>query len=154
YGSNLNRAGMARRCPDSAPVGPVVLEDWQLTFQGVADIERKPGARTYGALWEISQRDLGRLDRYEGFPSLYGRQLLPVHLGDEEVSAVTYVMTERDAYLGLPSPSYVATIREGYEEWGLPKLDLELAVARVRERLFDLGVRRFEPDGPKRLRPV
>ena len=71
---------MARRCPDSAPVGPAMLEGWQLTFQGVADIERHPGARTHGALWRISQRDLEQLDRYEGYPCLYGREQLPVRL--------------------------------------------------------------------------
>ena len=48
YGSNLNHAGMARRCPDSAPVGPALLKDWQLTFQGVADIERQGGAVLMG----------------------------------------------------------------------------------------------------------
>ena len=154
YGSNLNHAEMARRCPDSAPAGPAVLKGWQLTFQGVADIERQGGARTHGALWKVSQRDLEQLDRYEGYPSLYGRELLPVRLGGDELSAITYVMRDRNGYLGLPSPSYLETIRQGYEEWGLPKLALEVAVARVREGLFDLGIRRFEPDGPKRLRPV
>ena len=108
----------------------------------------------YGALWKVSQRDLEQLDRYEGYPSLYGRELLSVQLGGDELSAITYVMRDRDSYRGLPSPSYLETIRQGYEEWGLPKLALELAVARVRERLFDLGIRHFEPDGPKRLRPA
>ena len=63
-------------------------------------------------------------------------------------------MRDRDGYLGLPSPAYLETIRQGYEQWGLPQIALELAVARVKKRLFDLGIRRFEPDGPKRLRPV
>src|SRR5215218_3595522 len=103
YGSNLDREGMARRCPDSEPLARATLEGWQLTFQGVADIRRRPGARTHGALWRISDRDLERLDSYEGYPSLYGREKVPALSGGEELLAVTYVMCEEDRYLGLPS---------------------------------------------------
>ena len=77
YGSNLDHEGMARRCPDSGRSGRATLEGWQLTFQGVADIRRRAGARTQGALWRISDRDLERLDTYEGYPSLYGRERSP-----------------------------------------------------------------------------
>src|SRR5690348_5363822 len=95
YGSNLNRDAMARRCPDSKPVAPAVLDGWRLTFQGVADIERQPGARTVGAVWKISAQDLRHLDRYEGYPRLYGRELVPVQIGEETLSAITYVMKDR-----------------------------------------------------------
>src|SRR5512144_572666 len=120
YGSNLDHEGMARRCPDSEPLGRATLEDWQLTFQGVADIRRRPGARTHGALWRISDRDLERLDTYEGYPSLYGREKVPVLSGGAELVAVTYVMTDEARYLGRPSTGYLATIRRGYEQWELP----------------------------------
>ena len=154
YGSNLDHEGMARRCPDSRPIGPATLEGWQLSFQGVADIRPMPGARTQGALWRISDRDLARLDTYEGYPSLYGRKRVPVQTRGGELLAVTYVMRDEDAYLGLPSPGYLATIRRGYKQWGLPRIALDFAVAKVEDRLFDLGISRFEPDGPKRLRPA
>lgn len=153
YGSNLDHEGMARRCPDSAPLGHATLEGWQLTFQGVADIRRRRGARTHGALWRISGRDLERLDTYEGYPSLYGREKLPILSGEGELAAVTYLMRDEDHYLGLPSSGYLATIRRGYEQWELPLIALDFAVAQVEDRLFDLGIRDFEPDGPKRLRP-
>ena len=154
YGSNLNHEGMGRRCPDSRPIGPATLEGWQLTFQGVADIRRRPGARTQGALWRISDGDLARLDNYEGYPSLYGREKVSVRVGEDELLAVTYVMREEEDYLGLPSPGYLATIKRGYEQWGLPIIALDFAVAQVKDRFFDLGISRFEPDGPKRLRPA
>ena len=57
-----------------------------------------------------------------------------------------------DDYLGLPSPAYYGTVKRGYEQWDLPVLALEIAAARVEDRLFDLGIRSFEPDGRKRLR--
>ena len=151
YGSNLDLDGMASRCPDSEPVGVATLGGWALTFRGVADIEPRKGARTHGALWRMSARDLERLDAYEGYPGLYRRELVPVRASGDAVRAITYVMN--DDYLGLPSPLYYRTIRRGYEQWDLPIEALERALAAVKDRLFDLGVRAFEPDGPKRLRP-
>jgi hypothetical protein len=152
YGSNLNLDGMAARCPDSEPVGVAILGGWALTFRGVADIERREGARTHGALWRISDRDLEGLDAYEGYPRLYRRELVPVRTAEDELVALTYVMN--DDYLGLPSLPYYGTIKRGYEQWGLPLLALDMALAQVKDRLHDLGIRSFEPDGPKRLRPA
>ncbi|MEK6272747.1 MAG: gamma-glutamylcyclotransferase family protein [Actinomycetota bacterium] len=152
YGSNLNLDGMAARCPDSEPVGVAILGDWALTFRGVVDIERRESARTHGALWRISDRDLERLDAYEGYPRLYRRELVPVRTAEGELVALTYVMN--DDYLGLPSPAYYRTIKRGYEQWGLPLPALDMALAQVKDRLHDLGIRSFEPDGPKRLRPA
>ena len=152
YGSNLDLEGMASRCPDSEPVGRAILDGWTLTFRGVADIERRAGLQTHGALWRISDRDLERLDAYEGYPSLYRRELVPVRTAEGELVALTYVMN--DDYLGLPSLPYYGTIKRGYEHWGLPMLALEMALAQVKNRLYDLGIRSFEPDGPKRLRPA
>jgi gamma-glutamylcyclotransferase (GGCT)/AIG2-like uncharacterized protein YtfP len=151
YGSNLNLQGMASRCPDSAPFERGVLYGWSLTFRGVADIEPREDGWTRGALWAIGGRDLERLDRYEGYPSLYRRELVPVRAGEEEFTAITYVMN--DDYVGLPSASYYQTIRRGYEQWDLPLVELDMTVALVKNRLYDQGVRGFVPDGPKRLRP-
>jgi gamma-glutamylcyclotransferase (GGCT)/AIG2-like uncharacterized protein YtfP len=152
YGSNLSLEGMASRCPDSEPVGRATLDGSALTFNGVADIERREGTRTHGAVWRISDRDLERLDAYEGYPGLYRRELVPVRIGEAKVVALTYVMN--DDYVGLPSPSYYETIKRGYEQWDLPILALDLAVTKVKDSLYDRGIRSFEPDGPKRLRPA
>lgn len=152
YGSNLSLEGMASRCPDCEPVGSATLDGWALTFRGVADIERRKGARTHGALWAISDRDLERLDAYEGCPNLYRRELVAARTEDGKLVAVTYVMT--DDYVGLPSLSYYRTVKRGYEQWDLPVIDLDMAVAKVKDRLYDQGIRTFEPDGSKRLRPA
>ena len=146
------RIPLATRCPDAEPVGRATLDGWALTFNGVADIERREGARTHGAVWRISNRNLERLDTYEGYPDLYRRELVPVRTGEGEVVALTYVMN--DDYVGLPSLSYYRAIKRGYEQRDLPILALDIAVAKVKDRLHDRGIRRFEPDGPKRLRPA
>lgn len=129
YGSNLNFEGMAGRCADAVPAGTATLEGWALTFRGVADIERAAGKLTHGALWGISDRDLERLDRYEGYPSLYRRRLVSVRVGERVVGALTYVMD--DDYRGLPSPYYYETIERGYEQWDLPHFALEEAAVRA-----------------------
>ena len=68
YGSNLNLAQMARRCPTAKVVGIGKLKEYQLTFRGVATIEPVSGAETPVGVWEITPKDEMALDRYEGYP--------------------------------------------------------------------------------------
>ena len=72
YGSNLNRAQMALRCPDAKVVGTGEIKDYELLFRGnrngaVATVEPKKGESVPVLIWEISPRDEFNLDRYEGF---------------------------------------------------------------------------------------
>ena len=92
---------------------PARLEGWRLTFRGVADIEPAEGRTVHGALWWLSPRDVRALDRYEGAPSNYRRQIIEVKTGDGPLTAMTYVMTHGD-YLGLPSPWYLGRIEAGF----------------------------------------
>lgn len=152
YGSNLDHDGMGSRCPGAVPVEIGVIDGWALTFRGVADIKPSDGSLTHGAIWRIDDHNLGCLDRYEGCPRLYRRELLPVRTAAGELHAIAYVMN--DDYVGLPSPSYYRVIARGYEQWDLPLDALEAAVAEVKKRLARLGVTSFVADGPKRLRPA
>ena len=95
YGSNLNRAQMALRCPDAKVVGTGEIKDYELLFRGnrngaVATVEPKKGESVPVLIWEISPRDEFNLDRYEGYPRLYGKEMLEVemdnHLGYEKHS--------------------------------------------------------------------
>jgi len=74
------------------------------------------------------------------------RVRMGIHTGDVSVVG--------DDYVGLPSPSYYEIIKRGYDQWNLPVAALDLAVATVKDSLYDRGIRSFEPDGPKRLRPA
>ena len=76
YGSNMDTEQMAYRCPDAKPLGVCLLRDWRLMFKGsltgaYATIEKEKGFRVPALLWEISEADEKRLDRYEGFPNFY-----------------------------------------------------------------------------------
>jgi len=134
YGSNMNMAQMAQRCPDAKVLGTARLLGWRLLFRGAKDcafatIEPHRGSTVPVLLWEISPNDERRLDRYEGWPMHYFKQDLTVTLGGKETSAMAYIMTEGRP-LGLPCPWYLATIREGYK-------DCRLSFATLKKALDD-----------------
>jgi len=117
YGSNLNHEQMARRCPEAKFVGTGVLEKYRLVFRGVADIEfSKKGSVPVG-LWDITGDCLMRLDAYEGYPSMYGRESVNIKVGDEEVEAIVYYMNSGG--YASPTDNYFNAIKEGYEHCGL-----------------------------------
>lgn len=76
--------------------------------------------------------DEAALDRYEGYPFLYDKQMMNVELDGKTVSAMVYVMTPGHEF-GVPSDFYVDTIMEGYETAGFDPQVLEDAIDHARE---------------------
>ena len=74
YGSNINLEQMAYRCPHSKVVGTSEIKDYELEFRGVATIVPKKGATVPILIWELDERDLPALNRYEGYPRLYRQE--------------------------------------------------------------------------------
>lgn len=66
YGSNINLEQMAFRCPHSRVVGTSEIKDYELEFRGVATIVPKENATVPVLIWELDERDLSTLNRYEG----------------------------------------------------------------------------------------
>lgn len=66
YGSNINLEQMAYRCPHSKVVGTSEIKDFELEFRSVATIVPKKGATVPVLIWELDDRDLPILNRYEG----------------------------------------------------------------------------------------
>ena len=132
YGSNLNMAQMEYRCPDATVYSTAELKDHELLFRGsphsaVATIEPKEGSSVPILLWEISAKDERNLNRYEGWPTLYGKEQKDFQLeSGETVSAMVYVMTPGHE-MGSPSGYYYATIEEGYQDCGFDTAILEQA---------------------------
>jgi hypothetical protein len=58
-----------------------------------------------------------RLDAYEGYPSMYGRETVDIRIDDREVDAIIYYMN----YGGYEAPtqSYFNAIKDGYEHCGI-----------------------------------
>lgn len=134
YGSNLNLPQMARRCPDAEVAGTSQVKGYELLFRGVATIEPKEEASVPVLLWKISPQDEKALDRYEGWPHLYRKEMLEVELEGKQVSAMVYVMNEgRQA--ALPSEHYYSVIAEGYRTAGMDETALKQALERTKEMM-------------------
>ena len=132
YGSNLNLPQMAHRCPTAKVVGKSELKDYELLFRGarkgaMATVEPKEGSSVPVLLWRIRVMDEAALDRYEGYPFLYDKQMMNVELDGKTVSAMVYVMTPGHEF-GVPSDFYVDTIMEGYGTAGFDPQVLEDAI--------------------------
>jgi len=125
YASNLSLKQMSERCPDAQPKFTATLPNYKLIFTGwarrwrggVASIKPLRGEKVIGALYEISDRDLRLLDKYEGYPTIYNRMDVVVFTEDgDPVKAVTYVKAEQSEET-RPSREYVAIIQQGYKDW-------------------------------------
>ena len=125
YGSNLNINQMLERCPDAVKIGTSVIEDYCLTFRGnstsgVANVEPKEGGRVPVGVWAVSASDEAALDRYEGWPWLYGKETLQVDLGGQTIDAMIYIMRPGRP-IAKPSGYYLNVIADGYDDFGFDK---------------------------------
>lgn len=136
YGSNLNRAQMAHRCPDAVSVGTTVLEGQKLVFRrGFLTIEPEEGSTVPVGVWRISKDDEKALDRYEGYPKFYRKEIIPVEFNGAaihtDVQCLIYIM--QDGYpIQAPSDVYLITCRIGYMDFGLDLDPLMAAYERAK----------------------
>ena len=124
YGFNLNQKQMRERCPDSKPMFTAILPNYKLVFVGwsrqwrggVTSIKPFRGERVRGAIYEVSEQCLQRLDRYE---SDYNRFKVTV-LGEdsEPIEAITYIKAGQIEET-QPSKEYLAVIQQGLRDWRL-----------------------------------
>lgn len=128
YGSNLNAGQMKYRCPNAEMVGTTKIPDYELVFRrGYLTIEPKPGSYVPAGIWKITLMDEMNLDRYEGYPRFYGKKEIPItftrfrHDGEsyeETKPCLVYVMNPGFP-IEEPSTSYIRTVSEGYQDFGL-----------------------------------
>ena len=146
YGSNLDLRQMKMRCPLSKLVSKGSLSGHSLTFNkysggwdgGVADVIRDEDSEVWGLVFEISESDLERLDRYEGYykdkPSLYERWKAVIDTPDGQVSDVwVYTVVKKQEFV-KPTLEYLQIIKDAGARWDFPKVyqqRLELVSTRV-----------------------
>jgi gamma-glutamylcyclotransferase len=127
YGSNLNRWQMAERCPACQPRFTAELPNYRLIFTGwsrqwqggVASIKPFRGDKVLGAVYELSEKDLPKLDKYEGYPDIYNRLKVTIYRDTgEAIEAITYIRKQQPEET-KPSAKYLAQLKEGYLDWGL-----------------------------------
>ncbi|MFC1949301.1 gamma-glutamylcyclotransferase family protein [Chloroflexota bacterium] len=122
YASNLNQKQMRERCPDSKPVFRATLPNYRIVFSGWSRIRRggtanivlNRGEKVLGAIYEVSDLCLRKLDQHES-----GYNRLKVNVFDEDgesVEAVTYIKAGQ-AEETKPSAEYLSVIQQGYKDW-------------------------------------
>ena len=133
YGSNLDLPQMKRRCPSSKLISKGSLSGYRLTFNrfssgwggGVADVIQEKGSKVWGLVFEISDTDLERLDRYEGYhkdwTSLYERWQAIIETPNGLVSDVwVYTVVEKQKFV-KPTIEYLQIIKDAAVKWNFPK---------------------------------
>lgn len=144
YGSNMDPAQMADRCPHSPVRGTGWLPGWRLTFGGedvgwegalATVVEEAPGGAAprgggvFVALYDLTAADERELDRWEGVTlGVYDKIRVRAHTLDGEEVAWLYALRAYEG--GLPSARYLGILADGAEKAGAP--DDYVAALRAR----------------------
>lgn len=139
YGSNLSVTQMGFRCPTAQQAQTAVLPDCRLEFRGLRDsafltIAPEKGSNVPVLLWKIKENDEKSLDRYEGYPSHYRKEMMEVEIGGRTQEAMVYVMNEGRPF-GMPSDRYLNTVLEGYDRFGFDPKAVEDALKLSRQEM-------------------
>ena len=113
YGSNINLEQMANRCPNSKIIGKEMLKGYELEFRGVATIVPNDKSEVPILIWEIDGRDEHSLDKYEGFPNYYRKELFEIDVNGEKKECMAYLMN--NGHISPPMSYYYNVIKQGYE---------------------------------------
>jgi len=132
YGSNMDIEQMSRRCPSAIPIAKGKAKGYRLLFKGsmsgcYATIEPCQGAEVPVLLWDIEPRDERALDRYEGFPSFYRKEIVEVETERGLIKGMAYVM-ESSRKFGAPDEWYYDVLERAYERFGFDQEILEKAL--------------------------
>jgi len=122
YGSNMDRAHMARLCPQATALGPAALRSYKyvLASSGFATVVPWPGSFVHGVLWKIGPKEIAALDRYENAAGgLYRAAMLPVKMQDRLLRALVYLATGNEA--GATPSGYQEGIIAAAKDWNLPQ---------------------------------
>lgn len=130
YGSNLDPAQMADRCPTARLHGTARWARRRIAFGGysvrwdgaVATFVEDADCVLEGLLYRVSELDIATLDYHEGHPFVYERVGCTVQDNTgRRRRAFTYRMPLHSRGVG-PSPEYIGLISEAY---GLHGFDLQ-----------------------------
>lgn len=127
YGSSMVKKRMKSLCPKAKPKYQAVLPNYKLIFTGwsrefkssTATVCQARGERVLGAVWEISEIDLKKLDRYQGYPAAYDRMNVLVIKDDGSAEKVITYIKRNKTDTAQPSPEYLSVIKQGYKNWGI-----------------------------------
>ena len=138
FGSNMDGAQMARRCPGSTALGLATLRGHRLVFRGpsrnrgggVLSVDLSSGDEVHGVLYQVTEAHLVALDRFEGAPAWYKRVACQVSdAGGQHLAAVIYRLPVTVVEMP-PTPAYLQQVEAAFETHGLELACLIDAVRR------------------------
>jgi hypothetical protein len=127
YGSNMDPAQMARRCPHSPQRGSGWLEGWRLTFGGedmgwegaLATVAEARDEQVFVVLYDLSDEDEAALDAWDGATlGYYSKIRVRIATLDGDALAWLYVLNDYEG--GLPSARYLGIMADAAEIAGAP----------------------------------
>lgn len=121
YGANMDRTGMAKRCPGATALGTAALDDYRfiITADGYASVTPARGESVFGVVWKLTPRDLAALNIFESLDSgLYRHVMLPVRIGGSRMRAGVYLGRRHE---GKPKPGYLELVIAAARDWDLPQ---------------------------------
>ena len=142
YGSNMDVAAMARRCPRAKPLGLARLARHQLAImrEGWLTAARDPRGDVHGVLWDVAFADMRALDQYEQLASgLYAKAQQPVIGQRGAKQALVYFGANSGP--GVAAADYIAGVLAAARNWRLPAT----AIAQLESFAAAAGVARSTP---------
>ena len=125
YGSNLDPAQMAERCPHSPLRGTGWLQGWRLTFGGegwdgpLPTLVEDADQQVFVALYDVTASDEAMLDQWESATTgLYRKVRVRVATLDGEQTAWVYVLNDFEG--GIPSARTIGILADAAEAAGAP----------------------------------
>jgi len=126
YGSNLDPAQMAERCPHSPLRTTGWLQGWRLTFGGegwdgaLPTVVEEAADQVFVGLYDVTTTDESALDEWESASSgLYQKVRVRVATLDGEQSAWVYVLHDFEG--GTPSARTLGILADAAEAAGAPR---------------------------------
>lgn len=123
YGSNMDEAQMANRCPTAKTVGVGKLQGFAfaLDSEGVATVIEAKDSYVWGVAWEIGGKDIVTLDKHEGIHTLcYRHSFISVEYEGQEHEALMYI-SNRDENDGNRRNGYFEKIIRAARRWQFPE---------------------------------
>ena len=109
YGSNMDVAAMAARCPGAKPLGIARLPRHRLEAmrEGWLTVARDPRQTVFGLLWDVPLSNMAALDRYEDIGSGLYRKAQQMVIGPNGARRAL-VYFGANAGPGVLKPDYLA----------------------------------------------
>jgi len=122
YGSNMDMSRLSNRGVNPETRDKGTLKNWKLKFNkkasagdwSFANIEQSEGDIVEGLVFTIKESDLKLLDKFEGAPRHYRREILEIETDREAIKCITYIAQPEHIMEGLlPVKEYMDFLIKG-----------------------------------------